>query len=167
VSIAPPTEHDGVEFVQAVRASRELHAPWIDTADTPERYADYLARTALHDHVLYLVRHDDCGGLVGFINLNSIVLGSFRSAYLGYAAFAAHAGQGLMSAGMELVLGQVFDALGLHRVEANIQPANAPSIALVRRLGFQKEGLSPRYLLVDGDWRDHERWALTAEDWKP
>jgi [ribosomal protein S5]-alanine N-acetyltransferase len=49
-------------------------------------------------------------------------------------------------------------------VEANIQPGNAPSIALVQQLGFQKEGYSPRYLMVDGDWRDHERWALRVED---
>jgi len=50
-------------------------------------------------------------------------------------------------------------------VEANIQPGNAPSRALVQRLGFRLEGLSPRYLYVSGDWRDHERWAVLSDDW--
>jgi ribosomal-protein-alanine N-acetyltransferase len=70
-----------------------------------------------------------------------------------------------MTEGVRAVLGRVFGDLGLHRVEANIQPANLRSIALVRRLGFEKEGFSRRYLKVDGDWRDHERWALRAESW--
>ena len=70
-----------------------------------------------------------------------------------------------MAEGLRAVLDAVFGKLRLHRVEANIQPGNARSIALVRRLGFEKEGYSRRYLLIDGDWRDHERWTLLAEDW--
>ena len=57
-----------------------------------------------------------------------------------------------------------FGEVGLHRLEANIQPENKSSIGLVRRLGFQQEGYSPRYLKVGGRWRDHERWALLAEE---
>ena len=70
-----------------------------------------------------------------------------------------------MSEGLALVLRHAFCELRLHRLEANIQPANAASIALVRRCGFAYEGLSPRYLKVGGRWRDHERWAITREDW--
>jgi ribosomal-protein-alanine N-acetyltransferase len=69
-----------------------------------------------------------------------------------------------MTEGMRLVIGRAFGTLRLHRLEANIQPANAASIALVRRLGFRKEGLSRRYLKIGGRWRDHERWAILAEE---
>jgi ribosomal-protein-alanine N-acetyltransferase len=68
-----------------------------------------------------------------------------------------------MTQGLRVVLDVPFGDLGLHRVEANIQPANRCSLALVQRLGFEKEGTSPRYLMVDGDWRGHERWALRSE----
>jgi len=79
---------------------------------------------------------------------------------------AAFAGQGYMTEGMRLALAQAFGPLKLHRLEANIQPANTDSIALVKRLGFKREGYSPRYLKIGGRWQDHERWAVLREDWK-
>jgi ribosomal-protein-alanine N-acetyltransferase len=87
------------------------------------------------------------------------VLGVFRSAYLGFYGMADYAGQGLMTAAVDQACGYAFSDLGLHRLEANIQPENRKSIALVGRCGFQKEGFSPRYLYIDGAWADHERWA--------
>jgi ribosomal-protein-alanine N-acetyltransferase len=69
-----------------------------------------------------------------------------------------------MSAGLDLVVERAFGELGLHRLEANIQPKNRRSIELVRRAGFRCEGLSRRYLQIAGRWRDHERWALTVEE---
>jgi [ribosomal protein S5]-alanine N-acetyltransferase len=155
---------DGEAFVTAVRASRDHHHPWIDLADTPTRFASMLTRFEAVDHHAYLVRHRACGELVGYVSVSNIVRGAFQSAYLGYAAFAGHEGRGLMTSGLRAVVRTAFFDLGLHRVEANIQPANERSLALVRRVGFQKEGYSPKYLLVDGDWRDHERWALRVED---
>lgn len=104
----------------------------------------------------------DTGALVGVINLTNIVLGPFRSGYLGFYAFAGHERQGLMHEGLTLVVRHAFRKLKLHRVEANIQPANAASIALVESCGFSREGYSPRYLKIAGRWRDHERWALIA-----
>ncbi len=161
VRVTPLVAADEDEFIGAVRASRELHHPWIELADTHERFTALLERLRRDDQEAYLVRHArDCGGLVGYVGVGDIVRGAFQSAHLGYGAFAGHEGRGLMTEGLRAVIGVAFGELGLHRVEANIQPSNARSLALVQRLGFAKEGFSPRYLMVDGEWRDHERWAL-------
>jgi hypothetical protein len=72
--------------------------------------------------------------------------------------------RGYMREGMDLVLDEAFGALALHRVEANIQPANHASVALARSAGFRLEGFSPRYLLIGGQWRDHERYAITVDE---
>ncbi|HUC60119.1 MAG TPA: GNAT family N-acetyltransferase [Streptosporangiaceae bacterium] len=166
VTVSAPSEDDAEEFIGAVRESRSLHHPWIDAPGTTERFAAYLERAATADHASYLIRHRACGRLVGYANISNIVRGTFQSGYLGYAAFASHAGRGLMTHGLRAVIESGFGDLRLHRLEANIQPANNPSISLVRRLGFEKEGFSPKYLFIDGDWRDHERWALRVESWR-
>lgn len=97
--------------------------------------------------------------------MSQIFYQAFQNAYLGYFVDVDFAGQGLMSEGVRLAIDYAFYTLGLHRVEANIQPENRASINLVKRLGFTKEGFSRRYLKIKGEWRDHERWALTVEDW--
>jgi [ribosomal protein S5]-alanine N-acetyltransferase len=166
VVLSEPSPSDAAEFIDAVRASTALHSPWLAPPGTPDLFAAYLERVAGDDQASYLIRHRACGGLAGFANVSNIVRSGFQSGYLGYGAFASHAGRGLMTEGLRAVLGSVFGDLGLHRVEANIQPGNVPSIRLVRRLGFEKEGFSRRYLKVGGEWRDHERWALLAEDFR-
>jgi ribosomal-protein-alanine N-acetyltransferase len=163
--IRRPAPADEEAFVAAVRRSRELHAPWIEPPDTAIRFAQYLHRISRPEHRGFVVIDPADGGLAGFININEIVLGAFASGYLGYAAFAGKTGRGLMSDGLTQVITTAFGAMGLHRLEANIQPANRQSISLVTRLGFRHEGFSPRYLRVAGAWRDHDRFALTAEDW--
>jgi [ribosomal protein S5]-alanine N-acetyltransferase len=167
VSLSAPTAADCDEFIAAAQASQDAVLPWVDPPDSRERFAAYLDRSARDDFACFLVRHSECGDLIGFVNINNIVRGGFQSGYLGYAGFVTHRGQGLMSAGVAAVVSTAFADLGLHRLEANIQPANARSIALVRRLGFRREGLSPHYLMVDGHWRDHERWAVVADEWPP
>lgn len=164
IRLDPLTPADEEPFVAAVRASRALHHPWIDLADTPARFASTLARFRAEDQRAFLARHRSCGGLVGYVSLSNIVRGGFQSAYLGYGAFVGHEGRGLMTSALRAAVRVAFFGLGLHRVEANIQPTNGRSLALARRVGFQQEGYSPRYLMVDGDWRDHERWALRVEE---
>jgi ribosomal-protein-alanine N-acetyltransferase len=167
VSLAPPRRADAAEFVAAVHASRALHRPWIYPPDDAVAYADYLARLRTSSHYGFLVRLRETGALVGVVNLNHVVEGVLQSASIAFYVFKSHARRGLMTEAVGRVLGHGFGKLGLHRIEANIQPDNGPSLALVRRLGFVKEGYSRRYLKIGGRWRDHERWALLAEDWRP
>jgi ribosomal-protein-alanine N-acetyltransferase len=165
ITLSAPSTSDADEFIVQVRNSRVLHRPWIDIPDSAARFAAYLERAARNDQAAYLIRHHACGELVGFVNINNIVRGALQSGFLGYGAFASHAGRGLMTEGLRAVIDRAFGELGLHRLEANIQPDNGRSIELVKRLGFEHEGFSRRYLRVDGDWRDHERWALRTENW--
>jgi [ribosomal protein S5]-alanine N-acetyltransferase len=159
---APRHEH---EFLSAVARSRRLHGAWVTAPSSAAEYRLYLKERVGPRQVKYFVC-SELGQICGVINLSEIVRGSFQSAYMGYYALMPYAGKGFMSAGLELVLGRAFGELGLHRLEANIQPKNERSIALIRRAGFRCEGLSPRYLRIAGRWRDHERWAITVEDRK-
>ena len=161
-----PRARDRDEFAAALKRSRALHSTWVTTRATPEQFATYLKRLRRDDHAGFLVCRREDDAIVGVINLNAIVRGLFHSAYLGYYAFAPHAGKGYMTQGLQLVMRHAFVKMKLHRLEANIQPGNTASIALVKRCGFRLEGYSPRYLKIAGKWRDHERWAVTVEDWR-
>ncbi len=160
VYLRHPTAVDQQEFLALMHASRKLHHPWIQPPLTAAGYQQYLQRMSRSDHHGFFVCQREDDRIAAVINLNNIVHGAFLSAYLGYYAGAGFNGRGLVSEGLSKVIGIAVDHFGLHRLEANIQPDNAASIALVRRLGFRREGFSPAYLFIDGAWRDHERWAL-------
>jgi ribosomal-protein-alanine N-acetyltransferase len=163
VGLRPISRDDEEEFLRLSRASAELHHPWFAWPTTPAAFATYVARFDAPANVGLLVCETRTGAVAGGVNINNIVTGAFRCGALGYAAFAPSAGRGYMSAGLGLAVRYAFGALGLHRLEANIQPGNTASLRLVRRLGFRKEGYSPDFLYIDGAWRDHERWAITSE----
>ncbi|MEV5882082.1 GNAT family protein [Streptomyces sp. NPDC052020] len=164
VGIRPFTHEDGAEFTARARESRDLHRPWLFPPDDAAAYAAYAGRLIEDpDKAGFLVCEKDDGSLAGFININNIVHGAFRSGALGYGAFAHAAGRGLMREGLGLVVRYAFGPMRLHRLEINVQPGNAASIALARACGFRLEGFSPKMLYIDGAWRDHQRWAVTAE----
>lgn len=166
VFIRAPRAADRDEFLRMTRASARFHRRWASPPATPEEFDEYLARCQRPNFVGLLVCGKGDARLVGVFNLSEIVRGGFQSAYMGYYVGAPHAGRGYMSEALQLALGHAFDALKLHRVEANIQPDNHASLALVRRAGFTREGFSRRYLKIAGRWRDHDRWAILAEDWR-
>jgi RimJ/RimL family protein N-acetyltransferase len=120
-----------------MRASRAVHRRWSTPPLDLEAWAALLARN-----------RRDGGSIVG------------------YEGSVAYGGRNLMGEGLALMLRHAFQGQRLHRVEANVQPGNVRSRALVERAGFRQEGYSPRYLKIGGRWRDHERWAITVEDWR-
>ena len=135
-----------------------------DLIPTPARETDKPFLMPVADNFTIQGRGTVATGRIerGVINVNEVVLGAFRSGYLSYYVFAEFERRGLMRAGLRTVIRHAFSTLRLHRLEANIQPGNRPSIALVKSCGFRKEGLSRRYLKIGGRWRDHERWAILA-----
>src|SRR4051794_2852476 len=155
---------DRDEFLALARDSRELHRPWTYPPERADQFDDLFARSRRDDFVCLLAVAAENGEIAGVFTISQIVRGAFQSAYLGYYANARYARQGMMREAMEQVLDHAFGPLALHRLEANIQPGNGPSIALARGAGFRLEGFSPRYLLIGGQWRDHERYAITAEE---
>jgi len=158
VYIRKPDKNDIKKLVDAFQRSQKLHQTW---TFIPNNFEQYIAQPHR-----YLVCHKESNAIVGSFNIGEIVEGWFHSAYLGYEAFVPYQGQGYMYRGLMLVLEEAFSTLNLHRLEANIQPDNQASIALVKKAGFVKEGFSPKYLRVGGEeWKDHERWAIINENW--
>ena len=162
IYLRPPVLSDQQAFLGAVRDSQALHHPWVAAPNTPVKFRAYIRRMAPPANAAFLVCRRDTQALVGVINLTNIVRGVFQSGYLGYYAFAGHDAQGLMRRGLQAFVRHAFTSLKLHRLEANIQPGNVGSIALVSSCGFNQEGYSPRYLKVGGRWRDRRCWAILA-----
>lgn len=165
VHLERPTLRRESDYLKAVRRSRALHRGFVSTGTTAEDYRHYLRRTRRSNQESFFVVLSASHELVGVININDIVRYALQSGQLGYYAFEPYAGRGLMREGLALVVAEAFGNVELHRLEANVQPKNTRSIALLRSLGFSREGLARRYLKIGGRWLDHERWALLREDW--
>ncbi|NAR77670.1 GNAT family N-acetyltransferase [Acinetobacter haemolyticus] len=158
VYLRKPQLSDLAEIKQAYQNSIHLHQPWTYPPTDFEQY--------LQQEHRYFVCLTENHAIVGTFNISNIIRGHFHSAFLGYEAFYPYIGQGYMRHGLQLVLHEAFQILNLHRLEANIQPENSPSIRLVAGAGFVKEGFSRQYLRVGGkEWKDHERWAILNSNW--
>jgi ribosomal-protein-alanine N-acetyltransferase len=110
----------------------------------------------------FAVEHE--GALVGQLTVSGITYGSLYSASIGYWISRHVAGLGITPTAVALATDHCFGGLGLHRVEINIRPENGPSLRVVEKLGFRDEGVRERYLHIQGVWRDHRTFALTAEE---
>lgn len=167
-----PRPADRHEFLSLRRRSRAFLTPWEATPTddydpfSPAKFAEFLRSSRLKRSRRFLICDRASGRIVGALGLGEIARGAFQSCYLGYWIGRPFARRGFGSEAVRLALAYAFDTLHLHRVEANIIPANAPSLALVRRLGFRHEGTARRYLRIAGRWQDHEHWAMTVEDWR-
>ena len=165
VYLRKPAMEDCHEFLTLNRRSVRFHRGWVSPPKTIPQFMSFLNRCAREDNRCFFIRRKEDGAIMGVVNISQIYRGGFLSAYLGYYMGAPYTGKGYMTEAIQVVLRYAFKVLKLHRLEANIQPDNETSIALVKRSGFHKEGYSKRYLKVCGRWRDHERWAILAEEW--
>jgi ribosomal-protein-alanine N-acetyltransferase len=163
VGIRRLTEGDRAEFVALAATSAAFLRPWTDPPATAERFDAYLRTRQSETDQRFLLFDHATDRIAGVINITCIVRGFFQSAYLGYWIGQPFARRGWMTEGLRLAIGHAFGEMQLHRLEANIQPGNRPSIALALRCRFSLEGFSPKYLRVFGEWRDHERWAIRAD----
>lgn len=155
---------DKEAFLKAMRHSQSLHSPWVTPPLTSKEFDEYWQRFQQSNQKSYLVCNEQ-GNIVGVFNVSEIVRGAFQNAFLGFYGIKDYSGKGYMRAGLKLVQKKVFEELALHRLEANIQPENTRSIQLVKTSGFRYEGFSPRYLIINNEWRGHEHWAMTSEDY--
>ena len=173
VLLRPYRRRDATAWSEVRRANREWLAPWESTPpgnwhdlNSPAAFR-YVYRDARRSGrtgtgMPFVVCYQ--GRLVGHLNLSNIVRRAFCSAYAGYWVDARVAGRGVMPTALALAVDHAFGAGGLHRIEVNIRPENTPSRRVVEKLGFREEAYHPRYLHIDGAWRDHIGYALTSED---
>jgi [ribosomal protein S5]-alanine N-acetyltransferase len=170
VLLRPLTVDDGAVFQSVRRANAAWLEPWDATSPDPDApgrtFADLVAQYDADARAgRALPFAVEVGGrLVGQLSVGSIVLGSFRSCYVGYWVSRAVAGQQVIPTALALAGDHVLGPVGLHRIEVNIRPENTASLAVVRKLGFRAEGRRQHYLHIAGEWRDHLSFALTTED---
>ena len=161
-----PDISDLDEFTRLARKSEQFHRGVFRLARTKAEFQHLLERASTDSTEIFLICEAESGRIVGVISLSQIFYGPFKSAYMGYALGIGFTGKGFATEAIRLMTRHAFMELKLHRIEANIQPQNKASKNAAKRSGFLLEGYSPRYLKIGGKWRDHERWAITKEDWK-
>ena len=170
VSIRYPIAADEAEFTSLRRANRDFLEPWEPipppghTPFTTDDFELFLASAKSETRRRFLIIHSASNRIIGQCSLGNIVRGPLQQAFLGYWIARDAARQGFMHEALQQILAIAFGELLLHRIEANIQPHNAPSIRTILNLGFRLEGFSPRYLQIAGAWTDHNRYATTAEE---
>lgn len=174
VCLRYPVDADRDEFVALRRSSREHLEQWEPIPPSgldlfsPEAFDRELESSNTEREQKWLVCMRDTGAVVGRIALGNIERGPFENGRFGYWMGAEYAGQGLMSEALSLAVTHAFagsddGGLGLHRVCANTLPRNVASRRVLEKVGFVREGLSEKYLQIQGVWEDHERWGMTRE----
>ncbi len=165
-----------VDEVWQVRARNAAWLkPWDATSPTPAppvdpvRRARQLWRAARQGLTLpWLVRWAGGGRrpypVIGQCTVSGILYGSALTGSIGYWLDRNYAGRSIMPAAVALATDYAMRTVGLHRIEICIRPENAPSLKVVQKLGFREEGLRPGFIHIAGDWRDHQVFALTAEE---
>jgi len=171
VGLRPITRRDAHDWFEVRSRNAAWLRPWEATApggsaETPRTYramVGELLAQARHERSLpFVVTFDD--RLVGQLTVSGITYGSARWGQIGYWVDGAVAGRGITPTAVALAADHCFGPVGLHRLEVNIRPENRASLRVVEKLGFREEGLRPRFLHIDGAWRDHVSFSMLAEE---
>ena len=175
VVLGPIRIRDRASWDRVRSANMSWLRPWEATLPPnsevgPSTYAGLvrtLTKQAKSGRTLPWLVYYDSGGkrqLVGQLTVSGIVGGSASWGQIGYWIDEHFAGRGIIPTAVALAVDYCFQVMGLHRIEIAIRPENIKSLRVVAKLGFRPEGLRPRYLHIDGDWRDHLVFALNAEE---
>lgn len=173
VLLRPPRRRDGRAWTEARLRNRDWLRPW--EPSSPVSWGNRSSLSAWNALVGTLRRGARSGvalpfvvvyggRLVGQMNVSNVVHGVLRSCTVGYWIDAAVAGRGITPTALALAVDHCFGPVGLHRVEVDIRPENAASLRVVEKLGLRREGYYERFLDIDGAWRDHIAFAITAEE---
>lgn len=169
VHLRRPVAEDRDEWVALRESCLDHLLPWEPRQKVKserERWNAFFSKANTEDRQRFLICENTGGVMVGYVGLNDIRRGVMQSCNAGYWIAQRFTRKGYMTEGLRLAVRHAFRTLGLHRVEAGIQPSNVASIGVVKKLGFRYEGTALRLLEINGQWCDHERWAITAEEWR-
>jgi ribosomal-protein-alanine N-acetyltransferase len=170
IGLRPIKMHDAARWAQLRRENLEWLGPWESTRPPGSggRISGYrsltrdLIRQGRSGRALpFVVTYDDI--VVGQLTVTGVTWGSARWAQIGYWINQGHAGRGIMPIAVALAADHCLFTMGMHRIEIAIRPENAASLRIVEKLGFTQIGLAPRYLHINGQWRDHLLFAVTIE----
>ena len=174
VILRTPQATDHAEWAALREHSREFLTPW-----EPTWPADDLSRSAFRRRIrryaedlrtdqsyAFLIFRSTNGRLVGGLTLANVRRGIVQAGTIGYWVGQPHAHRGYMTAALRVLLPSLFGELNLHRIEAACIPSNAPSIRVLEKCGFDREGLARRYLCINGVWQDHLLFGLLHEDFR-
>ncbi len=165
VRLERPTSSRERDYLDACHRSRMLHRGLVAAAATPADYRDYLERAARPGQESFFVVTAASGQLAGVVDILDIARSAVSIGRIAYFAFVPHAGSGLMREGVGQVIDVAFRELDLARLDADIQPGNGRSCALLERLGFRRGDAPPLHLKIGSRWREHERWTRLRADW--
>lgn len=171
VEVRPLRLRDWRQLEAILQAERKWLEPWEATVPGGSRFLDVkgMVRNLLRQHrdgsaIAAIIEYR--GKMVGQLNVANILYGSVSSGSIGYWVSEKCAGKGITPAAVALIVDYMFIRMGLHRAEIAIRPENKASLRIVEKLNFRHEGTKQRYIHIDGDWRDHEIFALTREEAK-
>lgn len=171
IAVRPIRLRDWRELEDILQSERGWLEPWEATVPGGSKQLDVkgMVRSLLRQHrdgsaIAAIIEYQ--GKIIGQLNVANILYGSVSSGSVGYWISEKQAGKGITPAAVAMIVDYMFMRLGLHRAEIAIRPENKASLRIVEKLGFRHEGTKLRFIHIDGDWRDHEIFAITREEAK-